>query len=157
MFKDGPVEGVTISPLSKYADTRGWLVELFRKDELEGGESPPMSYISLTLPGVSRGPHEHEYQSDYFCFIGASDFRIFAWDNREDSPTFRNRMVFELKAGSPSSVIIPPKVVHAYKNIGSGEGLVINFPDRLFRGVGKREPVDETRYEDEADSEFIIE
>ncbi|RJQ49085.1 MAG: dTDP-4-dehydrorhamnose 3,5-epimerase, partial [Nitrospiraceae bacterium] len=48
-------------------------------------------------------------------------------------------------------------IVHAYKNIGIVDGLVINLPDRLYKGWGKTEPVDEIRYEDDPKTPFRIE
>jgi hypothetical protein len=32
----------------------------------------------------------------------------------------------------------------------------LDFPDRLFMGVGKAEPVDEIRHEDDPDSRFKL-
>ena len=52
----------------------------------------------------------------------------------------------ELNVGedNPLLVIIPPGVVHGYKNISSHtRGMVFNYPDRLYRGWGKIEEVDE--------------
>lgn len=112
-----------------------------------------MSYISMTSPGVARGPHEHYEQSDYFCFLG--NFRLYLWDNRKESPTYKQLMTFETK-GKPCVAVVPPRVVHAYKNIGAENGLVVNLPDRLFKGKGKMFPVDEKRYEDDASSPFTI-
>ena len=34
-FTDGPIDGVVIRDLRKFEDSRGWLAELFRHDELE--------------------------------------------------------------------------------------------------------------------------
>jgi len=51
--------GVVLIPLSKYADERGWLMELFRNDWLYEHNFPEMVYVSETFPGVVRGPHEH--------------------------------------------------------------------------------------------------
>ena len=48
------------------------------------------------------------------------------------------------------AVIVPPGVVHAYKNIGSTPGWVFNAPNRLYAGPGKRSPVDEIRHEEQA-------
>ncbi|MFQ5329116.1 MAG: dTDP-4-dehydrorhamnose 3,5-epimerase family protein [Thermodesulfobacteriota bacterium] len=157
MFKDGPIDGVEIRPLRKYADERGWLMELFRKDEIDESLFPAMTYISMTEPGVTRGPHEHVAQTDYFCFAGPSNFRIFLWDNRSASPTYRNRMVFVAGEDQPSVVIVPEGVVHAYKNRGETGGLVINCPNRLFMGPDKREAIDEIRYENDASSPFKVE
>ncbi|MEW5925322.1 MAG: dTDP-4-dehydrorhamnose 3,5-epimerase family protein [Candidatus Zixiibacteriota bacterium] len=142
------IDGVIIKHLKKNVDARGWLIEMFRSDEYPDGYSPAMSYISMTSPGVTRGPHEHRKQTDYFCFFGSSEFRIFLWDNRPGSPTCGNKCV--LMAGEDNMICftIPPGVVHAYKNIGKKEGLVFNAPDRLYRGEGKKEESDEIRYED---------
>ncbi|MEE8574981.1 MAG: dTDP-4-dehydrorhamnose 3,5-epimerase family protein [Thermodesulfobacteriota bacterium] len=156
MFTDGQVDGVLIKKLEKYSDGRGWLIELFRSDETAEEIFPKMSYISMTEPGTARGPHEHIDQTDYFCFVGPSTFKLYLWDNREDSKTYKNRMVFTAGADEPTVVVVPPRVVHAYKNIGEESGFVVNCPNRLFMGEDKAEPVDEVRYENVADSPYII-
>src|ERR1051325_10655899 len=87
-FKRGAIRDVVIYDLRKFVDERGWLAELFRLDELAEEFYPQMTYISSTLPGVTRGPHEHVHQADLFCFIGPSNFKIRMWDNRADSETY---------------------------------------------------------------------
>lgn len=135
---------------------RGWLIELFRQDELEEGFYPVMSYVSSTKPGTVRGPHEHRIQADFFCFTGPSTFRLYLWDNRPDSPTYGRKCHYEFGENFMASVIIPPGVVHAYKNIGKVEGLVYNAPNRLYAGRGKKQPVDEIRHEDDPNSKFKV-
>ncbi len=156
MFEEGPIEGVVVTPVKKHTDARGWLMEVYRHDELAPESFPVMTYISLTRPGKARGPHEHVDQADYFCFAGPSDFKIYLWDNRDGSPTYRFRMVIVAGKSEPAAIIVPKGVVHAYKNVGSVDGLVINCPNRLFMGEGKKEPVDEIRHEEGADSPFIL-
>src|SRR5438105_11112845 len=92
IFKDGIIKDVVIDRLKAFHDPRGWLLELFRIDDLNPEHVPAMGYISETLPGVSRGPHEHVDQTDIFIFMGAGEFRVQLWDNRADSPTYRNAM-----------------------------------------------------------------
>jgi dTDP-4-dehydrorhamnose 3,5-epimerase len=150
MFTDGPIEGVVFRPLKHFHDARGWLCELFRQDEIDPEYFPTMAYISMTLPGVARGPHEHCDQADYFCFLGPSNFKLYTWDNRPDSPTFRHRHGVVVGIDNPQAVIVPAGVVHAYKNIGSEPGIVFNAPNQLYRGRGKSEPVDEIRHEQES-------
>lgn len=145
------MEGVVIKELKTFTDERGWLVELFRSDETD--IRPVMSYLSMTKPGVARGPHEHMEQSDYFFFSG--NFRLYLWDNREGSATYKERIVFDTE-GKPCIAIVPPRVVHAYKNIGASGGLVLNLPDRLYKGLNKALPVDEVRYEDDPMSPYRI-
>ena len=146
------MEGVEIRELALYKDKRGWLGEIIRDDETD--YRPVMSYLSMTAPGHARGPHEHRDQTDLFCFIG--EFRLYLWDNRQTSSTYREFKIIDT-AGLPTLAIVPPGIVHAYRNIGGNEGLVLNMPDRLFMGEGKTEPVDEIRHEDDPDSPFKIE
>ena len=63
-FRVGAINGVIVRPLSRFNDSRGWLIELFRVDEWPAEFHPVMAYISSTLPGVTRGPHEHVDQAD---------------------------------------------------------------------------------------------
>lgn len=148
-FTNSKIAGVVVYPLKKFYDDRGWLAELFRHDDLDQEFYPTMSYISYTQPGVQRGPHEHINQADLFCFIGPSTFNMRMWDNRPDSPTYNYMMSFDAGVDNPLGVIVPKGVVHGYRNIGDTDGMVINCPNRLYMGEGKREPIDEIRHEDD--------
>ena len=156
MFRKGKIEGVEVRPLKKFVDERGWLSELFREDEVAKSVLPVMSYISISRPGVTRGPHEHVDQTDFFCFIGPSNFKVTLWDNRPGSPTYQNKMQCVVGEDAPSAVIVPEGVVHAYRNVGGKDGTVINCPNRLFMGQGHRQPVDEIRHEDDPQSPFVL-
>ncbi|MEO0067853.1 MAG: dTDP-4-dehydrorhamnose 3,5-epimerase family protein [candidate division WOR-3 bacterium] len=159
-FKELEIKGVFLARAEIHSDTRGWLCETFRADWLAGlgleRLQPAMGYVSLTNPGVARGPHDHRFQTDCFAFIGPSDFKIYLWDNRPDSPSFHTHLQLVLGASAPGLLIVPPGVVHGYKNIGNEPGLVHNFPDKLFRGWNRTEAVDEIRYEDDPNSPFRI-
>jgi dTDP-4-dehydrorhamnose 3,5-epimerase len=147
-FNDGLIEGVVVRPLKPHADSRGWLVELFRDDDLADEFHPVMAYISQTMPGVARGPHEHRDQADYFAFIGPGEFALYLWDIRVGSPSWGRRMKMTVGESNRQAVLVPAGVVHAYRNVGRVPGWVFNAPNRLYAGRGKREPVDEVRHED---------
>ena len=155
-YRKGRIHDVTAKPLQKFLDERGWLAELYRSDELDEGVMPTMAYISMTQPGVARGPHEHKDQTDYFCFIGPSNFKVYLWDARPDSPSFGVKQTLFAGLDAPMMVVVPPGVVHAYKNVGGDNGIVFNGPNRLYAGPGKSEPVDEIRHEEEAGSPFQL-
>ena len=77
------------------------------------------------------------------------------WDNRPESKTYRVRQIIDIE--SPRIVVVPPMVVHAYKNTSWSEiGVVMNIPDKLYAGVNKSEPVDEVRFESDPSSPFRI-
>ncbi|MEX0820716.1 MAG: dTDP-4-dehydrorhamnose 3,5-epimerase family protein [Rhodothermales bacterium] len=154
-WKRGDIQGCTIRDLELFTDERGWLAEFFRKDELPEGLHPRMGYVSLTHPGVTRGPHEHEEQTDLFLFFDGY-FRVYLWDARADSPTHGYRMRLDAGAARRAALIVPPRVVHAYRNVGDDDALIVNCPNRLYAGENKQGPVDEIRHEDRPDSPFKI-
>jgi dTDP-4-dehydrorhamnose 3,5-epimerase len=139
-FIEGDIEGVIVRTLDLRADARGWLVELYR----------------ATAPGVARGPHEHREQSDCFAFLGPGEFRLYLWDARSASSTFERRQVLEVGASNRRMVVVPPGVVHAYKNVGTEPGWVFNAANRLYAGPGRSEPVDEIRHENVAGTPYVL-
>ena len=154
----GPIDGVIINKLEKHLDKRGSLTETFRIDELPNSLQPKMSYVSFTEPRVFRGPHEHKHQTDIFSFIGPGNFIIKLWDNRVKKKTYGNYMELFVGADNPVTLIVPPGVVHGYKNISKTEqAMAINYPDHLYKGWGRQENVDEIRYEDLDEPDFKME
>ena len=150
------INGVNIKNINRNSDERGWLCELYRNDEISKAITPAMLYISETQPGVVRGPHEHREQVDFFIFIGPSDFKLFLWDNRLKSLTFGKHEQIIVGESNPCSVVVPNGVVHAYENIGNVSGIVLNAPNKLYRGKNKLEKIDEIRHEHNKNSIFKI-
>lgn len=148
------ISGIIIKKLTKNEDRRGWLAEIFREDELN--YKPVMGYVSMTKPGVIRGPHEHNFQSDCFIFLGPGNFELHLWDRREGSETRGEYLKIEVGENNPSLVIVPPGIIHGYKCVGDKDAYSINLPDKLYKGKGRKEEVDEIRWEDEEDSLYKI-
>ena len=136
-WTEGNIEGVEVREPIRHADSRGWLIEIFRSDEMRTELAPKMGYMSVTHPGVARGPHEHKDQTDYFCFIGPSNFKVYLWDARANSPTFGVKQIIYAGLDSPLMLVVPPGVVHAFRNVGLENGIVFNGPNRLYAGQGK--------------------
>ena len=155
-WKQGEIEGVHIIKLARHEDPRGYLIETFRRDEMPVQIDMAMSYVSVTLPGQARGPHEHVEQTDVFAFTGPGDLKLALWDNRETSSTYGNYTEVVVGESNPVTVIVPPGVVHGYANASDGPAFVLNYPDRLYRGEGKKGEVDEIRHEDDANSPFKL-
>jgi len=139
--------GVRVEALPVYKDPRGSLHELFRLDEVPAGFKPLMACTSWTHPGISRGPHQHVEQDDYFTFAGPSDFTVYLWDDRPGAAGAAIGWIIETGERAPSRIHVPRGVVHAYWNTGKTSGLVVTVTSLLFKGVGRRDPVDEIRHE----------
>lgn len=152
MIVDTGIEHVLLRELKRFEDKRGWLAEFHRMDEID--HSPAMGYFSTTWPGVARGPHEHALQTDLFVFAGPGDFRVYLYDNRPESPTHGAAYDAVFGASRPASLVVPPRVIHAYRCVSDVPGLVANLPDKLYKGPGRALPVDEHRHEDLEDSPF---
>ncbi len=148
------INGVIIKKIDKYQDERGWLSEIFRRDELDF--NPAMSYVSLTRPGIIRGPHEHVFQSDCFVFLGPGEFELYLWDRRDNSSTCGEALKIVVGESNPSLVVVPPGVVHGYKCVSEISALSLNFPDKLYKGEGKKEEIDEIRHENDPHSPYKI-
>lgn len=155
-FTPGDIAGVVVRTLKRFADARGWLAEVFRADELPAELLPIMGYVSMTKPGVTRGPHEHVEQTDLFAFVGPGTFRVVLWDARPGSSTRGHVQEIVAGADAPATVLVPPGVVHAYRNVSQEPGLVFNVPNRLYAGQGKAHPVDEIRHEDRTDGLYTF-
>ena len=120
--------------------------------------SPTLSNCRTMSLGNLSKPSEPEFFSfsrvDFL--LSKSRFKVYLWDNRPESKTSGDFFSFEVAENSVMMIMIPPGVVHAYKNIGDIEAIIFNAPDRLYAGVNRKEPVDEIRYENNPDSKFKI-
>jgi dTDP-4-dehydrorhamnose 3,5-epimerase len=148
------IDGVIVKKIAKNSDSRGWLAEIYRNDD--DGFKAAMCYISETKPSIIRGPHEHKFQSDFFVFMGPGNFELHLWDKREVSATKGEYLKIEAGQNNPLSVIVPPGVVHGYKCLDGENGWCINLPDQLYGGEGKKDEVDEIRWECDPESPYKI-
>jgi dTDP-4-dehydrorhamnose 3,5-epimerase len=155
-FVEGPIEGVMIARLESHVDDRGWLVELFRGDELADDALPVMAYVSQTVPGATRGPHEHAEQTDVFMFLGDGRWRVYLWDIRPDSPSWAHRHRIDVNLEERVRVLVPPGVVHAYRNLGDTPAWIFNAANRLYAGHHRQSPIDEIRHEDRPESPYVL-
>lgn len=139
--------GVRLDTIPVFPDPRGTLHELFRVDEVPPGFQPLMACSSWSHSGVVRGPHQHVQQDDYFTFAGPSDFLVALWDARPGAAGADRGWLIEAGQTHPLHIYVPRGVVHGYKNVGSVSGLVVTVTSLLYRGWGRRDPVDEIRHE----------
>jgi dTDP-4-dehydrorhamnose 3,5-epimerase len=148
--------GVRLEAVPVFGDGRGTVLELFRTDEVPAGYKPLMACCSWSHPGVSRGPHQHVGQDDYFTFAGPSEFIVYLWDDRPGAEKAGQGWQIPTGQSNPTRVYVPRGVVHGYKNTGAVPGLVVTVTNLLYKGEGRKEAVDEIRHELDPKSPYRI-
>lgn len=144
------IDGVKVRALNKHIDDRGYLMEILREDDPEFVRFGQI-YVSTNMPGIVKAWHAHRKQTDHLCVLkGMAKIGIF--DDRKDSPTYRQSM--SIVAGELNSqlVIIPPLVWHGYMALGNEPAYLINLPTVAYN---PQEP-DEMR-QDPFDNDFGFE
>ncbi|HWW61611.1 MAG TPA: dTDP-4-dehydrorhamnose 3,5-epimerase family protein [Thermoanaerobaculia bacterium] len=125
------IDGVVIRRLFPNEDKRGELVELYRDAWDIHPEPLVYSYMVTLRPGAIRGWAMHKLQDDRIAIVSGF-FRWALFDNRPDSPTYRELNVLTLSERNRALFTIPKNVIHAAQNIGTTEALFINYPTREY-------------------------
>ncbi|MBI4878369.1 MAG: dTDP-4-dehydrorhamnose 3,5-epimerase family protein [Planctomycetes bacterium] len=124
------IDGVVFRDLVVHADEHGYLYEMLRADWPEFREFG-QAYLTSTYPGVIKGWHFHEKQSDHFCVIKGMA-KVVLYDNRKGSPTQRELNEFSFGEHRQKLLVFPPRVLHGIIALNNEPVWIINFPDFLY-------------------------
>jgi len=126
----GSIEGVTVRPLKRNVDNRGWLMETFRSDWPEFRKFG-QSYVTACKPGIVKAWHFHKIQYDHFVPIRGNAL-IGLYDARDSSNTKGVIQEVEVNESSPQLIRIPPLIYHGFTTLDDNEVWVINTPSELY-------------------------
>lgn len=121
------LDGIIIKPIQKFADERGFFVELMREDMEEIHPDVVQANMSVTYPGTVRAWHRHERgQVDCFvCLRGAIKIGVFDEETGELDET--------ISTGETIRVVrVPGHYWHGFKAIGSEPATLVYFVNRLY-------------------------
>lgn len=124
------IEGVTVKDLRVIPDERGFLMEIFRRDD-PFFEQFGQAYMTVVYPGVVKGWHYHENQTDHFCVVKGMG-KVVLYDRREGSPTHGEVNEFFIGERKPTLLRIPKGVVHGIKGVGTEPAYLLNIPDQTY-------------------------
>ena len=110
------IEGVKIKKLVKYADDRGFFMEVLRADDVLMEKFGQSSYTE-TYPGIIKAFHWHNRQDDLW-FVSKGMAQVVLYDLREKSPTKGETQVLYAGEDNPLLILIPKGVAHGYKVLG---------------------------------------
>lgn len=124
------IDGVKVRQLRFIPDERGYLMEMLRSD-WEEFERFGQVYVTAAFPGVVKGWHYHEIQTDHFVCVNGTA-KVALYDRRQGSTTQGEVNEFFIGERNPCLVKIPPGVVHGFKGVGQKVALIINVPTELY-------------------------
>lgn len=104
--------GVEIHALHVHTDLRGDFTEVFRQTWTDG-IAPVQWNIVRSAANVLRGFHLHIRHSDYLLMLGGG-MRLCLRDMRPETATHGLTVSYDLDAGTPQGIVIPPGVAHGF-------------------------------------------
>lgn len=124
------IDGVKTKKLRVIPDERGRLMEILRRDD-EIFEKFGQVYMSATYPGVVKGWHMHQKQTDNICCVRGM-LKLVVYDGREGSPTRGQIDEFFIGEHNPMVIHIPPRLYHGWMCVSEQEALVVNTPTESY-------------------------
>ncbi|MBI4980238.1 methyltransferase domain-containing protein [Candidatus Woesearchaeota archaeon] len=117
------LENVKLKKLTIHQDERGYLFEGLRADDAFYGGEFGYSLISVVSPGVIKGLHKHQKQTDYTLCAKGKALYVFG-----DGKEFRQVI---LDGKDPVLVAVPPGLWHGYKALDD-EAVLVHIIDRVY-------------------------
>jgi dTDP-4-dehydrorhamnose 3,5-epimerase-like enzyme len=108
-----------IEPVQTHRDARGSLFEPLTDSELAAQKNV---HVVLTRPNEVRGNHVHRTATEITSVVGPCLVRLKEADGVRD---------VEVPAGETWRFVIPPGVVHAYRNTGDELMVLVSFSTNL--------------------------
>jgi len=117
---------VEIIEADRKEDERGWLLKILQRGRIQGQAEFGELYLSAARPGRVRGGHYHEQTTEWFCLLqGSGTLSLADVDTRE-------RRDLALRADTPQTVRIGPRVAHAIRCEGEEACLLLAYADRAY-------------------------
>jgi len=120
------IEGVKTKKLKVIPDERGFLLEILRNDD-EMFEKFGQVYVTTAYPSIVKAWHYHKKQTDNFTCVKGM-MKVALYDNREDSPTYKEINEFFIGEKNPLLIKVPPFVYHGFKAIGDETAYFLSIP-----------------------------
>ena len=123
------LKGITIKPIKRFSDERGFFTEVMRKDwkDLFVEDKIAQANLSVTYPGAIRAWHRHvRGQTDYFIALKGA-IKICAYDEKTEE---LNEIVST--AQDIQVVRMPGHYWHGFKAVGNEQTMLLYFTTNLY-------------------------
>jgi UDP-2-acetamido-2,6-beta-L-arabino-hexul-4-ose reductase len=120
------VKDIRVDDLDRKSDERGWLIEVLGGKSLDASHEFGQIHVSVAYPGKVRGNHYHTRKLEWFNVpTGKGLLRL------KDLKTGEEKDII-MGEGDLRTVHIPPGVIHAIKNIGETDMVLIVYANESF-------------------------
>ena len=120
------MKDIQVEDLDKKSDERGWLIEVLGQDAMRPDAGFGQVHVSVAYPGKVRGNHYHTRKLEWFCVPSGNGLLLL-----KDLKTGEERQVL-MGEGQLRTVKITPHVIHAIKNIGDKDMVLIVYNNEKF-------------------------
>jgi dTDP-4-dehydrorhamnose 3,5-epimerase len=117
-------QAAVVQPVKTHRDVRGALFEPLNDHELRAQKNV---HVVLTEPNEVRGNHVHRTATETTSVVGPCHIRL------KEGGVIRD---IEVGEGEICRLIIPPGVVHAFRNIGAAAMVLVSFSTNLHDASG---------------------
>ena len=120
------MKDIRVDDLDRKSDERGWLIEVLGGKSLDASHEFGQIHVSVAYPGKVRGNHYHTRKLEWFNVpTGKGLLRL------KDLKTGEEKDII-MGEGDLCTVHIPPGVIHAIKNIGETDMVLIVYANESF-------------------------
>ena len=119
---------IRIIPRKLLEDERGWFLKV-----IEGSEKglPPYTgevYLTMALPGQTRGSHYHKIAQEWFTVVQGSAIALL-----RDMETGED-LELNFSASEPVTLYVPPGIAHTFRNLSRPPEpmILVAYSDRPY-------------------------
>ena len=120
------MKDIRVDNLERKSDERGWLIEVLGGKSLEASHEFGQIHVSVAYPGKVRGNHYHRRKLEWFCVPTGKGLLLL-----KDLKTGLEKKVL-MGDGALRTVHIAPGIIHAIKNIGDTDMVLIVYANESF-------------------------
>ncbi|MEK6826507.1 MAG: dTDP-4-dehydrorhamnose 3,5-epimerase family protein [Nanoarchaeota archaeon] len=122
------MEGIEFKQIKIFANDQGYLFETVRKDDkIFTGEFGQV-LVSVLYPGVIKGLHKHQFQTDYTTCI-KENIKYCVVKEKDGKPEIETYIIGEK---NPVVIKVPPGIWHGYSPLGGKEAIVLHLMDKTY-------------------------
>lgn len=119
---------IEFKKLKPFIDHEGELFEVLRSDDSIFEGKFGQNLVSIVNPGIIKGLHFHEKQTEYTTCIKGTILYIAIKETKG------NPLIRKFQIGENNRIVIktPPKIWHGYKVLGKREAVILYTMDRPY-------------------------